>query len=105
MADIKTRDIDDLTRMVRAVSDIYADRFDIDRDATWYLAKLTEELGELTAAYLNRAGQGRRDGTPQALEHEVADLLAFVLLFAQWQGIDPADALHAKWGAYLEPAT
>jgi hypothetical protein len=32
---------------VGAVSDIYAERFEINRDEVWHLAKLNEELGEL----------------------------------------------------------
>ena len=97
-----TRDLDTLINLVREVSDIYADRFGIERDATWYLGKMTEELGEVTSAYLKLAGQGRGAGDPQDLADEVADLLAFVLLFADWQGIDPVEALQAKWGRYLE---
>lgn len=95
--------IDDLTALTRAVAEIYAERFDVERDATWYLGKMTEELGEVTSAYLKLAGQGRGEAAPEDLADEVADLLGFVLLFADWQGIDPAEALRRKWGKYLEP--
>jgi NTP pyrophosphatase (non-canonical NTP hydrolase) len=95
--------LSDLSALAREVSAIYAERFEIDRDATWYLGKLSEELGEVSAAYFNLVGQGRTDGTRAALEDEVADLLAFVLLFADWQGIDPAAAMRRKWGKYVEP--
>lgn len=96
-----TRDIDGLSDMAQAVSDIYAARFGIDRDAAWYLAKLTEEAGELQAAWLKTNGRGRGEGTRAALEDEAADLLAMVLLFARWQDIDLPAAMARKWGRYL----
>lgn len=98
-----SENLSDLSALARSVSVIYAERFGIDRDATWYLGKLSEELGELSAAYFNLVGQGRGAGTREELEDEVADLLAFVLLFADWQGIDPAAAMRRKWGKYAEP--
>lgn len=90
-----------LTDLARAVSDIYAERFDIKRDPAWYLGKMSEELGEVSAAYLKCAGQGRGKGSRRDLEDELADLLGFVLLFADWQRIDAGAALQRKWGAYL----
>jgi len=93
-----------LTKQAAAVSDIYAARFDIDRDATWYLAKMTEELGELQSAYLAIQG-AQRSALPQSearqnLIEETADLFGFLMVFADWQGIDLADAFAAKWGCY-----
>ncbi len=93
--------LEQLNDLVRRVSDLYAQRFQIDRDPAWYLGKLSEELGEVNAAYLKSVGQGRGTGAPSDLEDEVADLLGFVLLFADWQGIDVAAALQRKWGSYL----
>ncbi|WP_299426738.1 hypothetical protein [uncultured Shimia sp.] len=98
-------DVRALTRQAAAVSDIYAARFGIHRDAAWYLAKMTEELGELQAAYL--ATQGAQRGevalteARQNLIDEAADLFGFLMVFANWQGIDLADAFAAKWGRYL----
>ncbi len=98
-------DVRKLTHQAAAVSDIYAARFGIDRDATWYLAKMTEELGELQAAYL--ATQGAQRGevalteARQNLIDEAADLFGFLMVFADWQGIDLADGFSAKWGRYL----
>ncbi|WP_283426505.1 hypothetical protein [Shimia sagamensis] len=87
--------------------DLYAERFGIDRDATWYLAKLTEELGELQAAYLATKGAQRGavsdDAARQNLEDESADLFGFLLVFAEWQGIDLADAFANKWGRHFQP--
>ena len=90
-----------LSDLVRWVADLYAERFQIDRDPAWYLGKMSEELGEVNAAYLKSVGQGRGEGSRGDLEDEVADLFGFVLLFADWQGIDVATALQRKWGSYL----
>ncbi len=80
-------------------------KFDVHRDATWYLGKLTEELGEVHAAYLKSAGQGRCDKPAAAqrrdLEDETADLFGFLMVFASWQNIDLEAAFERKWGAYL----
>ncbi len=98
-------DVRKLTQQAAAVSDIYAARFGIHRDATWYLAKMTEEVGELQAAYL--ATQGAQRGkvalteARQNLIDEAADLFGFLMVFADWQGIDLAEAFSAKWGRYL----
>lgn len=96
-------DIDQLSDLAEQIAALYAERFGVERDATWYLGKMTEELGEVTSAYLKLHGQGRGEGTHTDLEDEVADLLGFVLLFARWQGIDAGAALERKWGAYLAP--
>ena len=95
------QDLNQLTSAAKQVSDLYARRFGVTRDAAWYLGKMTEELGEVTAAYLKLAGQGRGEGSREDLEDEVADLLGFLLLFASWQGIDSAKTLRRKWGGYL----
>ncbi|NKX73175.1 hypothetical protein HGG73_03280 [Rhodobacteraceae bacterium R_SAG3] len=95
------QDLTQLTSAAKQVSDLYARRFGVTRDAAWYLGKMTEELGEVTSAYLSLAGQTRNDGSKRDLENEVADLLGFLLLFADWQGIDAGAAFERKWGAYL----
>lgn len=95
------KDLTALTELARQVSDLYVERFDIKRDPTWYLGKMSEELGEVTAAYLKLQGQGRGSGARRDLEDELGDLLGFVLLFADWQGVDIGAALERKWGGYL----
>ncbi|KPA20127.1 hypothetical protein shim_36250 [Shimia sp. SK013] len=103
------KDLQKLGAMAQAVGDIYADRFDVERDATFYLGKMMEEMGEVSAAYLKLTGRARgADGAPDVLrgelEDELADLFGFLLLFARWQGVDLGAALDKKWGAYLQPA-
>lgn len=89
------------------VGRIYADRFGIDRDGAFYLGKMVEELGEVSAAYLKLAGQSRgSDGDADKLradlEDEMADLFGFLLVFADWQGVDLGAAFARKWGKYLK---
>jgi NTP pyrophosphatase (non-canonical NTP hydrolase) len=91
-----------LTDEVVAVSDIYAGRFGIDRDDAWYLLKLQEEIGELTQAFLMRAGQARDKGrSAEEIEAgfrgELADVLCHVLLMAEHHGVDLQDEVRQKW--------
>lgn len=96
----------DLAQLAERIGALYEAEFGVTRDDLWHLAKLSEELGELNAAWLSAHGRGRARGlAPEALERavedEAADLLGFLLLFAGRNGIDLAAALHRKWGAYL----
>ncbi|MGR3514294.1 MAG: MazG nucleotide pyrophosphohydrolase domain-containing protein [Paracoccaceae bacterium] len=93
--------LQELSDVSQRVSDIYAQRFGIERDSVWHLAKLSEEMGELQAAYLKVTGSGRGEAEMQALADEVADLFAQLLLFANWQGIDIVEAVDRKWAQYL----
>ncbi|GAA3600138.1 MazG nucleotide pyrophosphohydrolase domain-containing protein [Kineosporia mesophila] len=100
-------DLRSLTASLEQVSQGYAQRFGIERDAAWFLLKLQEELGELTQAYLAVSGQNRsRDKTPgqlrEGLEDELADVLAHVLILAHHHGIDPELAVRRKWLSWLE---
>ena len=102
-----TRDLGALQDQASRVGARYAATFGIERDATFYLGKLAEEMGELTAAHLKLAGKARTDGEDSASlrrqqEDEAADLFGFLLLFADWQGIDLAQAFDRKWGRYLD---
>ena len=101
-----SRSLSELSDLVAEVSDTYAARNDIARDADWYLLKIQEELGELAAEYLKTTGRGRLKGAGpaairQALEDEAADVLAMLLLFARDNRIDLDAALERKWFQYL----
>ncbi|GAA0772584.1 pyrophosphatase [Roseibium denhamense] len=100
------RPLPELVKDVAHVSDLYAEQYSIERDRGWYLAKLTEELGELAAADLKCTGQarcGNRSGEDlrQDLEREAADLFAHLLLFCKNRNIDLEQALNDKWMKYL----
>jgi len=109
MAERGERDsLTELSERAGQVGDLYARAFGIDRDATFYLGKMMEEMGEVSAAYLKCAGLARgADGDPDKLradlEDELADLFGFLLLFSRWEGVDLGAAFDKKWGAYLEP--
>jgi NTP pyrophosphatase (non-canonical NTP hydrolase) len=95
-------DLHRLTDEVEAISRLYATRHGIDRSATWFLLKVQEEVGELTQAFLMRAGQARDKGhTPEELDEayraELADVLCQVLLLARHEGVDLLAEVERKW--------
>jgi NTP pyrophosphatase (non-canonical NTP hydrolase) len=95
-------DLHQLTDEVETVSRLYARRNDIERNDSWFLLKLNEEVGELTQAYLMRTGQARHKGRSQEeiesdFRAEVADVLAQVLLTARHFGLDPEAEIERKW--------
>jgi NTP pyrophosphatase (non-canonical NTP hydrolase) len=95
----------DLRRLsddVETVSQRYAETFGIRRDATWFLLKLHEEVGELTQAWLMHSGQARtKELTPEELAEnfraEVADVLCQVLLLARHHDVDLPAEIDRKW--------
>lgn len=98
----------DLTGLTTQVNAIYADHLGIEIDDLWLLAKMQEELGELSSATLSASGRGRDRGLSEddlraAVAREAADLLGFLLVFAAREGIDLDAALRQKWGPYLPP--
>jgi NTP pyrophosphatase (non-canonical NTP hydrolase) len=102
------RTLAELTALLAEVSDTYALRFAIERDDDWFMLKLQEELGELTAEHLRLTSRGRLkgqslDNVSEARGDEAADVLAMLLLYALHNNIDLDAALERKWFAYLEP--
>ncbi|TAJ50208.1 MAG: pyrophosphatase [Herbiconiux sp.] len=94
--------ITELLAGVEEVSAFYAATNAIDRTDDWLVLKLNEEVGELTQAYLARAGQARDKGaSPHELDAafraELADVFAHVLLLAHRFGVDIPAEVEAKW--------
>lgn len=88
------------------ISSRYAQNNSIDRTQDWFLFKLQEELGELTKAYINFKGLGRKnEKSSEQLQADVADELADVLghvfLFAKHNNIDLENSFRSKWLKYL----
>ncbi len=80
------------------MSRLYAERFGIDRDDNWFVLKLHEEVGELTQAFLMRAGQAQDKGlTPADLDRQFRAELAQVLVMARHLDVDVQDELEYKW--------
>lgn len=98
---MKDSDISDLSNMACKIAEIYSDKFGAPKTAEWVLLKMTEELGELSGAWLQYQSQARGEATLDDVADELADVLGFLLVFAARTGIDPAQALTQKWGAYL----
>ncbi|WDZ86416.1 MazG nucleotide pyrophosphohydrolase domain-containing protein [Micromonospora cathayae] len=95
-------DLRQLTDEVEAVSRAYARRHGITQDATWFLLKLQEEVGELTQAYLMRTGQARtKELTAGEIDEgfraELADVLCQVLLLARHHEVDLPTEVARKW--------
>ena len=98
--------ISELTRNVEQVADQYSQEFGVTYTSDWFLLKLQEELGEMTRAHLVITNRTRRKATSEseakeALSEEIADVFAYVLLFAKNSDIDIEEALTKKWFAYL----
>ena len=95
-------EIADTARRIDRISKAYCSRLGFPRDGDWMLLKLTEEVGELTQAWLARTGRQRDRGhTAEQIESdftaEVADVLGMVLAFGAAEGIDLEAALADKW--------
>jgi NTP pyrophosphatase (non-canonical NTP hydrolase) len=97
----------ELTETISGICDIYVKKYGIEQSQDWLLLKIQEEMGELSSAYLKLTKRGRVGAKSPAdleanLQEEIADVLAFVLLFARARGIDPEEAIKNKWFKYLE---
>ena len=95
-------DVKQLLEEVEQVSQRYAKTFQIEREATWFLLKLQEEVGELMQSYLMLSGKARRKGKSfeeiQAEFHkEVADVFCQTLVLARFYGIDLEKEVEEKW--------
>lgn len=95
-------DLHQLTEEIERISQNYAKRFQIERDAAWFLLKLQEEVGELTQCYLMLRGQARAKGKTVEdiqvdLRKEIADVICQALLFAKLYEIDVEQAIEEKW--------
>ena len=102
-----SQSIRELSARIAAVGELYAKRFDIERTPDWYLLKLQEELGELTAEHVELAGRARPSGRSEAeireaLENEAADLFGQFVLYLEANGIDIESAIERKWLKHLD---
>ncbi len=96
----------EITENLQRVSDTYAEKFRIRRDEDWFILKIQEELGELSAAHLKMTDRARKGNlSPEELhknlQDEIGDVLALTLLYAKHRGIDAEKALREKWFQYL----
>jgi NTP pyrophosphatase (non-canonical NTP hydrolase) len=100
--------IQELTAKAKRVMELYKKEFpDVKMGRDYVPFKITEEWGECVQSYLMFTDRGRQKGKSKKeikahLEEELADVFAYVLLFAEQEGIDPVEAIMKKWFAYLE---
>jgi NTP pyrophosphatase (non-canonical NTP hydrolase) len=95
-------DVKHISEEVEQVSQSYAEKFTIERDATWFILKLQEEVGELVQAYLMLSGKARTKGKSCEeiqvdFNKEVADVFCQTLLLARFYGIDIEKEVEEKW--------
>ncbi|MBF8189697.1 pyrophosphatase [Nonomuraea sp. K274] len=95
-------DLRQLADEIETISSRYAEVIGVDRDDTWFLLKLQEEIGELTQAFLMRTGRARTKGhTAEELDvnfrAELADVLCHVVLMAHHHGVDLQTEIERKW--------
>ncbi len=100
--------IGELTQKAKEVMRQYKKQYPgvkIDRD---YLPfKITEEWGECLQIYLMLTDRGRQKGKnkeqiQKLFSDEFADVFAYLLIFADQEGIDLVTAITKKWFAYLK---
>jgi len=99
--------LDEMMAKAAQVGGLYCERFGITPDEAFFLGKLSEELGEVSAATLKLTGRSRGAQVPLAareanLRDEMADLLGLLLMFAAHRGIDLGAAFEQKWGRWLK---
>ena len=100
---MKKLDFAEATKQVKRVMKQYREDFpDVVVDRDYFPFKLTEEWGECLQVYLMLTDRGRQKGKSKKeihamLAEEFADVLGFLLLFAEAEGIDPEKALYKKW--------
>jgi NTP pyrophosphatase (non-canonical NTP hydrolase) len=94
--------IKQLSEEVEKVSQDYTDKFSIERDTSWFVLKLQEEMGELVQSYLMLSGKARTKGkTEKELKEdfakEVADVFSHILLLAKHTHVDIEHEVTEKW--------
>lgn len=97
-----TENVKELTETLERISSEYAAKFSLERDKTWFMLKLQEEVGELTQAFIAMTGGSRPKGkTPEQVQEdlaaEVAVVYCHILLLAHHLDIDIATAVEEKW--------
>lgn len=100
--------ITELTEKAKKVIELYKIEFpDVKMDRDYFPLKITEEWGECMQAYLMLSDRGRQKGKTKEeirdlLSQEFADVFAYLLLFAESEGVDLAESVKKKWFSYLK---
>jgi len=100
--------IKELVKKAKLVQEKYIKEYpDVKTDRDYLPFKMTEEWGECLQAYLMLTDRGRQKGKTKeeiknSFAEEIADVFGYLLLFADNEGIDLAEAIDKKWFSYLE---
>lgn len=98
-----SQEFSEVTKKAKRVMEMYKEEYpDVEVDRNYYPFKVTEEWGECLQAFLMLTDRGRQKGKSKEeikdmFSDEIADVFGFLLLFADAEGIDPAQALEKKW--------
>ncbi|MEK7201428.1 MAG: pyrophosphatase [Patescibacteria group bacterium] len=101
-------ELNKLTEEVKKAKERYERDFpEVKVDRDYFPFKITEEWGECLQTYLMLTDRGRQKGKSkeeiqELFRDEFADVVGFLLLFADREGIDPEEALKKKWFKYAE---
>jgi NTP pyrophosphatase (non-canonical NTP hydrolase) len=100
--------LQELTEKAKRVAEMYKLEYpDVKMDRDYLPFKITEEWGECLQTYLMLTDRGRQKGKSkeqikELFANEFADVFAYLILFAESEGIDLAEAIEKKWFSYLE---
>lgn len=105
---VEISDIKTLTEKAKLVIEKYQLQYpDVRMDRDYIPFKISEEWGECLQAYLMLTDRGRQKGKTkdeirEALSQEMADVCAYLFVFAEREGIDLTQAIESKWLVHLD---
>ncbi len=97
-----------LTSQAKLVMEKYRETYsDVQMGRDYFPLKISEEWGECLQAFLMYSDRGRQKGKTkeeihELLSQEFADVFAYLLLFAESEGVDLAKAIDQKWFLFLK---
>ncbi len=100
--------IQQLTEKVIAVMRNYKKQYpDVKMGRDYLPLKITEEWGECLQVFLMLTDRGRQKGMSKKeiqklFSEEFADIFAYLLIFADSEGVDVVESLTKKWFVYLK---
>ncbi len=100
--------IQQLTEKAIAVMRNYKKQYpDVKMGRDYLPLKITEEWGECLQVFLMLTDRGRQKGMSKKeiqklFSEEFADIFAYLLIFADSEGVDVVESLTKKWFVYLK---
>lgn len=100
--------IQKLTEKAKVVIRDYKKRYpDVKMGRDYLPLKITEEWGECLQVFLMLTDRGRQKGMSKKeiqklFSDEFADIFAYLLVFADSEGVDIVESLTKKWFVYLK---